>query len=62
MRFRKSSRTFTGHHGTGLKAIITRTLEATDDVGACAVAAGVSNAALISVCYTDTVQLHSSTS
>ena len=41
--------TFTGHHWPGLKAIVTRTLEATDDISACAVAAGIANVTLIGV-------------
>lgn len=56
------SLTFTGHHGTGLEAIIARTLEATDDIGARAVAAGVPDAALVGVCYTNTGRLRSATS
>lgn len=44
------SHTFTGHHRTRLKAIITCTLEATDDIGACAIATGIAKAALIRVC------------
>lgn len=56
------SLTFTGHHGTRLKAIITRTLKAADDIGARAVAAGVPDAALISVCYTNTGPLRSARS
>lgn len=47
------ARTFARHHGPGLKAILARTLKATDDIGACAVAAGIANVALISVCIED---------
>lgn len=44
------SHTFTGHHWSRLKAIITRTLKAADHISACAVAAGIADIALISVC------------
>lgn len=44
------SHTFTGHHWPGLKAIIACTLKATDDISACAVAAGIADVALVSVC------------
>lgn len=37
------SHTFTGHHWPGLKAIIACTLKATDDISACAVAAGIAD-------------------
>lgn len=44
------SHTFTGHHWPGLKAIIACTLKATDDISACAVAAGIADVTLVSVC------------
>lgn len=57
----ETSRTFTGHHGTRLKAIVTCALEAPKDVGARAVTTGVANAALIGVCWnTNTVHFRSS--
>lgn len=42
--------TFTGHHWPRLKAVITCALKPTDDVDACAVAAGISNITLIRIC------------
>lgn len=47
------ARTFARHHGPRLKAILARTLKATDDIGACAVAAGIANVALVNVCNED---------
>lgn len=44
------SHTFTGHHWPGLKAIIACTLKATDDISARAVAAGIADVTLVSVC------------
>lgn len=41
--------TFTGHHGAGLKAISTRALETSKDVGAHAFPTGVLNGAFICV-------------
>lgn len=46
----ETSHTFTGHHGTRLKAVVTCALKAPEDIGARAVATGVANAALIGVC------------
>lgn len=48
------SHTFTGHHRPGLKAVVTRTLEPADDISARAVAAGIANVTLISVCIEET--------
>lgn len=45
-----NSDTFAGHHWPRLKAVITRALKSTDNISACAVSTGISNAALISVC------------
>ena len=50
---RVASRTFAGHHRPGLKAVITRTLEPTDHIGAGAVAAGIPNFTLVNVCVDD---------
>lgn len=44
--------TLAGHHRPRLKAVITRTLEASDDIGACAVATGVADLTLVGVCKT----------
>lgn len=44
-----ASLAFAGHHWTGLEAVIAGTLKPSDDISACAVAAGIANVTLISV-------------
>lgn len=48
---------FTGHHWPGLKAIIACTLKATDDISACAVAAGIADVTLVSVFTSDSTDV-----